>query len=194
VIDQINGHESITSIRPVRDKLIINIDKSVAKDIRVSVTGVITGSSAKVQTKKFYGLLKGIPSDLELSHLISCPGVLDASRLGKSTVVKLEFSDAMSRAEALRYGLKVGYENLRVYEFKAIPRCCNICRSSEHLQSSCSSVTPTCARCADPQVSDRGSPCNLSPKCANCGGNHVSFSLTCPKLKAIASRNLTTTN
>ena len=38
VIDQIKGHESITSIRPVRDKLIINIDKSVAEDFRLSVT------------------------------------------------------------------------------------------------------------------------------------------------------------
>jgi len=73
----------------------------------LSVTGAITDYSAKVQTKKFYGLLKGVPSDFELSHLISCLGVFDASRLGQTTVVKLEFSDAMPRAEAFRYGLKV---------------------------------------------------------------------------------------
>ena len=73
----------------------------------------------------------------ELTHLISCPGVFDASKLGRSTAVKLEFSDTVSRAEALRYGIKVGYENLRLYEFEVIPRCCSICRSPEHLQSSC---------------------------------------------------------
>ena len=194
LIDQIDGHESITSIRPVRDKLFINIDKSVAEDFRLSVTSAFTGSSAKVLTKKFYGLLKGIPHDFELSHLISRPGVSGASRLGKSLAVKLEFSDATSRVEAFRYGLKVGYEILSVYEFKAIPRCCNNCRSPDHLQSSCPSVTPKCARCAGPHVSDRDSPCNLSPKCANCGGDHVSFSLTCPKLKAIVSRKLPKTN
>ena len=133
MIGQINGHESITIIRPVRDKLIINIDESVAKDFRSSVAGAITGSSVKVQTKKCNGLLKGIPSDFELTHLISCPGVFDASRLGKSTAVKLEVSDATSRAHAFRYGLKIAYENLRGYQFKAIPRCCNICRSPEHL-------------------------------------------------------------
>ena len=191
MIDQINGYELITSIRPVGDKLIINIDKSVAENFRSSKTRAITGSSAKVQTKKCYRLLKGIPSDFELTHLISCPGVFDASRLGRSTAVKLEFSDAVSRAEALRHGIKVGYENLRVYEFKAIPRCRNICQSPEHLESSC---TPKCAGYAGPHVSDRDSPCNLSPMYVNCGGKHVSYSFTCPKLKAIASHNLPKTN
>ena len=121
-INQINGRESGTNMRLTHNKLrlshkklIIYVDKSFAEAFRLSVTGAIIGPSAKVQTKKFYGLLKGIPSDLELSHLISCPGVFDASRLGKSTAVKLEFSDVTSRAHAFRYGLKIAYENLRGY-------------------------------------------------------------------------------
>ena len=48
MIDQINGHESIISIRPVGDKLIINIDKSVAENFGSTVTRAITGSSTKV--------------------------------------------------------------------------------------------------------------------------------------------------
>jgi len=76
VIHQIDGHRSITSIRHVRDKLIINIDKSAAKDFR----SLITGSSAKVHTKTFFGVLKGIASNFELTHLKSCPGVLAAQK------------------------------------------------------------------------------------------------------------------
>ena len=90
MIDHINGHESITGICLVRDKLIINIDESVAEDFHLSVTEAINDSSVKVQAKKFYGLLKGVQSDFELSNLIPCPG--------KSTWVELEFSDAKPRA------------------------------------------------------------------------------------------------
>ena len=133
--------------------------------------------------------MKGIPSNYELTRLISFPSAFETSRPGKSTVVKLEFSDTVSRAEALRHGI-----NLRVYEFKAIPRCRNICQSPEHLQSPCSNVTPKCTGYAGPHVSDRDSPCNLSPMYVNCGGKHVSYSFTCPKLKAIASHNLPKTN
>ncbi|KAK2714003.1 hypothetical protein QYM36_009776 [Artemia franciscana] len=75
--------------------------------------------------KKILGIAKGIPLDFDVDQFCSEPGLALASRLGASTVVRIEFTDLLSKARLLKTGLKIGYELVRVSEFLTPPRCCH---------------------------------------------------------------------
>ena len=190
VIDKISGHEAISSIRSSNDKLVVRIDNVAVNDFCKAVPSVLANSKAKLIEKKYFGLLKGIGTDYDISRLTKYPGVSDVTRLGTSHALRISFVDVATKINAIKNGLKVDYEFLRVFEYFQIPRCCHRCRSPDHVVANCRSPVVKCSRCSDPHESSKDSPCQLSPKCANCGGDHVSYSLRCPKLRAIATKGI----
>ncbi|KAK2727313.1 hypothetical protein QYM36_007968, partial [Artemia franciscana] len=101
-LEQVRGHESILSVKPVDDKMIVSIDKTTAPEFCVSAQSVIHSSIVKMKAKKYYGLVKGIESDFELALFKEVTGITDASRLGNSNSVKLCFRNARSLNHALK--------------------------------------------------------------------------------------------
>lgn len=189
VLDQIAGHELVCSVKPVKDRWYVNIDKSATEDFCTSVQNFITGATVKVRSKRFFGILRGFPVDVDLSVIKRLQGIISANRLGQTMSVKLEFEDSFTQSAYFKEGIKVGYEFFRIHVFKEIPKCCFKCRSYDHFQSACTSNVPKCARCAGPHISTKDSPCSAAPKCANCGKNHTSYSLSCPISKELMSRS-----
>ena len=112
------------------------------------------------------------------------PGVVDANRIGLSQTIKLDFSDSLAKRDAMKNGVKIGYEFFRFYDFLSVPRCCFKCRSHDHVLNDCTSQVEKCARCAKNHTFSKDAPCTNSPKCANCGDSHTSYSLLCPVLKS----------
>lgn len=189
VIDLIPGHECIHSIKPSGDKLVVRIDQTAAKDFCDSVPSIMSNCDVKVNETKYIGIVKGLSNAFDMSMLIGCGNIKDAKRIGNSFAAKVFFENAIALANALKLGVKVGYEIFRVHEFQRPPRCCYNCQSPNHLKSSCNNPK-RCSRCAEEHESSRDSPCQATPKCANCHGNHVSFSLKCRILRnAVAKRS-----
>ena len=167
--------------------MIVSIDKTAAPQFCVSAKSVLPSSIVKMKSKKYYGLVKGIEMDFELAMFKKVPGITDTTRLGNSNSVKLCFTDARSLGHALKESIWIEYESIRVFIFHDLPRCCNKCRSPNHLQVACESSFPKCSRCAGLHEATRDSPCQMQPKCANCDGSHVSYSLRCPILRDIVN-------
>jgi hypothetical protein len=188
VIDSISGHQLVSRVQATKKRWTVNIEKSAAEDFCKSAKEALPGSSVKVLSKKHTGVIREVPSDFDLEMLRNQFGIIGSSRFGTSKSVKLEFADAITKGSFLRNGVKIGYENFRVYEFKQLPKCCFKCRSPGHLESACTSSTPKCARCAGPHLSTNSDRCTESPKCANCGGSHPSYSLRCPVIKKITDK------
>ncbi|KAK2709770.1 hypothetical protein QYM36_013442 [Artemia franciscana] len=63
-LEQVYGHESVLSVKPVVDKMIVSIDKTSVPEFCVSAQSVLPSSIAKMKAKKYYGLVKGMESDL----------------------------------------------------------------------------------------------------------------------------------
>lgn len=186
-LDQLSGHESVSSVRPRGDKLYVNIEKSVISDFCNSISAAASGATTKTVLKRHLGIARGIPEDFDIAGLNSYPGVTEATRFGSSQTIKLEFSDTFAKGNAIKNGLKIGYEIFRVYDFISVPRCCFKCRSPDHMMKDCTSPVDKCARCAGNHTATKETPCQNSPKCANCNGDHTSFSLKCPVLKSRVS-------
>ena len=122
------------------------------------------------------------------------PGITDATRVGNSNSIKLCFTDTRSLNHALKDGIRIEYESIRVSVLHDFPRCCNKCCSPNPLQVACESSFPKCSRCAGPYEATRDSPCKMQPKCANCDGSHVSYSLRFPILRDIVNSKRITPN
>ena len=188
VLDKVSCHDAVTKLSLRGDKWLINVKKSAAEEFKDSISVILAESPSKVITKRFFGIVRGISKDLDLSFFQGYPGVVEAMRLGDTGTVKLEFCDSMSKAKAMQNGVKLGYEYLSVKEYLSAPRCCLKCRSPDHRVADCASLVAKCARCAGPHISTKDSPCQLDARCANCGENHASFSLRCKVLRDIIAK------
>ena len=121
VIDKIAGHECVENICASGDRIIVNIDSVAASGFCDSARSVLRGSDVKFLERKFYGIAKGIGDSFDLSLFKNYSGVAEATRIGNSRCVKIAFSDQGSLMSALRLGLKIEYELIRVYELKKNP-------------------------------------------------------------------------
>ena len=187
IIDSIPGHECIHSIKPSGDKLVVRIDKIAARNFCNAVPNVMRDCDVKVKETKYIGIIKGIPTNFDEEMLIDCNNITHAKRIGNSLAVRVFFENAVALANALRLGIKIGYEIYRVYEYQRPPKCCYNCQSPNHLKSNCDKEK-CCSRCAGQHESSPDSPCQATPKCANCQGNHVSFSMKCRILRELLSK------
>ena len=73
-------------------------------DFCSSIKNLVTSCATKIVTKKILGIAKGILLDFDLDQFCSEPGIASASRLGASTVVKIEFTDLLPKARLLKTG------------------------------------------------------------------------------------------
>ena len=121
------------------DKLFVNIEKSVASDFCESVKSVVSGIGTKILQKRYLGIIKGIPLSFNASEFKMHSGVVDANRIGLSQTIKLDFSDSFAKRDAMKNGVKIGYEIFRIYDFVSVPRCCFKCRSPDHFINDCTS-------------------------------------------------------
>ena len=147
IIDSIPGHECIHSIKPSGDKLGVRIDKIAARNFCNVVPSVMRDCDVKVKETKYIGIIKGIPTSFDEGLLIDSDNITHAKRIGSSLAVRVFFENAVELANALRLGIKIGYEIYRVYEFQRPPKCCYNCQSPNHLKSNCDKEK-CCSRCA----------------------------------------------
>ena len=134
------------------DKLFVNIEKSVASDFCESVKSVVSSIGKKILQKRYLGIIKGIPLSFNASEFKTYSGVVDANRIGLSQTVKLDFSDSFAKRDAMKNGVKIGYEIFRIYDFVSVPRCCFKCRSPDHFINEFTSQVEKCARCAENHI------------------------------------------
>ncbi|KAK2714745.1 hypothetical protein QYM36_009085, partial [Artemia franciscana] len=102
VLEQVCGHESILSVKPVGDKIIASIAKTTAPESCVSAQSVLPSPIVKMKAKKYYGLVKGNESDYKFALFKEVPGITDATHLDNSNSSKLRFTDARSLDHALK--------------------------------------------------------------------------------------------
>ena len=93
-IDQITGHELVRSVKPINDKWYINMDKSAMEDFCSSIQNIISSTTTKVVSKRFFGISRNIPTDVDITVLGSQHGIIDAKRLALFKSVKIEFLDS----------------------------------------------------------------------------------------------------
>ena len=82
---------------------------------------------------------------------------------------------SMASASAMKFFL---FTNLRTY-----PNSFFKCRPLDHLQNSCPSVLPKCARCRGPHISIKDELCFADSNYANCRQKYPFHSFSCPVIK-----------
>ena len=112
--NKFTGHECVSSVKARKDQLIVHLDKSAVNDFCYSIKNTVASCASKFVTQKILGIAKGILLDFVVDQFCREPGIASASRLGASTVVKIEFTDLLSKARLLKTRLKIGYELIRV--------------------------------------------------------------------------------
>ena len=65
------------------------MDKSAAEDFFPSIQNVISCTTTKLVSKRFFGISRNIPIDVNITILESQHGIKDAKRLGQPKSVKL---------------------------------------------------------------------------------------------------------
>lgn len=124
------------------------------------------------------GIIKGVDqeiTDMQLQDELSAEPVpiLHARRLGKSSVVKVQFATTQLPDYALLS--RVRY---RVFPFEERPLQCTNCGRYGHKTVACFRET-ICSRCGGKH--DRNACESVEPKCINCGSCHEALAQGCPK-------------
>ena len=129
-------------------------------------------------------------TDDELSRTIGkpCTRIRAAKFNGSPTYkVKITCSSMEEKAEFISNGVKIGFENFRVTDYKQPirPQQCFKCQQFGHMSRDCNN-SDKCRKCAG---NHRSSDCqNREIKCANCNGTHRSSDLICPELQAATTK------
>ena len=119
-INQITGHELVRSVKPINDKWYINMDKSATEDFCLSIHNIISGTTTKVVSKRFF-----------VYHVIFLPMLTlrysEANTVSKMLKdwaylnLKLEFLDSFAQSTFFKHGLRVGYESFLFTSLKTYP-------------------------------------------------------------------------
>ena len=99
--------------------------------------------------------------------------------------VKISFKNEESLNQALQQKIKISSQIYTVEIFKPKPRIikCNKCQNFGHVSRLCNN-NPVCGKCCS--TTHETKDCEIQPenyKCAHCGGNHITGSYTCEKVK-----------
>jgi len=107
LLDGLTGHESMTSVRAIREKLVIKLDKTVSKDFYNVLPNILENATAGVTACNYLGIAFYFSTYFDVLLFKECPRVEETVRIRNSRAVKQSFAYAQSLELRIRDGVKV---------------------------------------------------------------------------------------
>ena len=161
--------------------------------------GTTVRTTKKGQPESFWGIAKGVPTDIDDAELqsevktningqeaIRLTKYKDGQKVGLKAV-KIKFSSEEDLESAITNGLTIDYLYFQVEKFSQFTGViqCNKCKRYNHMQSICGRGE-TCDNCGAEDHTAPGEKCDRPPKCVNCAGPHRAREREhCPKYKEL---------